>query len=60
MAPGFHLCRRLPDLWRHRPGAANAFAANGIEAVVLAGPASIEEAAVGYLAGSLVTTDERV
>ena len=41
-------------------GAANALAANGIEPVVLAVPLSIMEAAAGYLAGSLVTTDERV
>ena len=41
-------------------GAANALAANGVETVVLAVPLSIDEAAAGYLAGSLVTTDERV
>jgi predicted Fe-Mo cluster-binding NifX family protein len=41
-------------------GAADALAANGIEPLVLTGPTSIEEAAAGYLAGTLVTTDERV
>ena len=41
-------------------GAADALVANGIEPVVLAMPLSIEEAAAGYLAGSLVTTGERV
>jgi predicted Fe-Mo cluster-binding NifX family protein len=41
-------------------GAANALAANGIEPVVLSVPVSIEAAAAGYLAGTLVTTTERV
>jgi predicted Fe-Mo cluster-binding NifX family protein len=41
-------------------GAVNALAAAGIRPVVLAGPMSIEDAAAGYLAGSLVTTEERV
>jgi predicted Fe-Mo cluster-binding NifX family protein len=41
-------------------GAANALATNGIEPVVLAVPLSIEEAAAGYFAGRLVTTDKRV
>jgi predicted Fe-Mo cluster-binding NifX family protein len=40
--------------------AATALAANAIEPVVLAAPVSIEEAAAGYLAGSLVATTERV
>jgi predicted Fe-Mo cluster-binding NifX family protein len=40
--------------------AANALAASGIEAAVLAMPLSIEEAAAGYLAGTLVTTEEHV
>jgi predicted Fe-Mo cluster-binding NifX family protein len=41
-------------------GAVNALGAAGIEAIVLAGPMSIEAAAAGYLAGSLATTQERV
>ena len=41
-------------------GAVHALAANGIETVVLAGKMSIEDAAAGYLAGTLSTTDERV
>jgi len=41
-------------------GAVNALTAHGIESVVLAGPATIEEAAAGYLAGTLSTTNERV
>jgi predicted Fe-Mo cluster-binding NifX family protein len=41
-------------------GAAKALAANGIEPLVLAGAASVEEAAAGYLARTLVTTDKRV
>jgi predicted Fe-Mo cluster-binding NifX family protein len=41
-------------------GAVNALAAHGIESLVLAGKMSIEDAAAGYLAGTLATTDERV
>ena len=41
-------------------GAVNSLAANGIESIVLAKPLSIEEAAAGYLAGTLATTDQRV
>lgn len=41
-------------------GAVNSLAAAGIESIVLARPMSIEDAAAGYLAGTLVTTDERI
>jgi predicted Fe-Mo cluster-binding NifX family protein len=41
-------------------GAVNSLAAHGIEAIVLAAPATIEDALAGYLAGTLTTTDERV
>ena len=41
-------------------GAGNALAANGIETIVLAGKMSIEDAAAGFLAGTLATTGERV
>jgi predicted Fe-Mo cluster-binding NifX family protein len=41
-------------------GAVNALASAGIRSIVLSGAMSIEDAAAGYLAGSLVTTDERV
>jgi len=41
-------------------GAVNSLAANGIEPIVVAEPLSIEDAAAGYLAGSLVTTNKRV
>ena len=42
------------------PGAVNSLAAAGVAAIVLAAPMSIEGAAAGYLAGTLVTTEERV
>lgn len=51
--------RQLPYLWRHRPRCGEALAANGTEPLVLAVPLSIDEAAAGYLAGTLVTTHER-
>jgi predicted Fe-Mo cluster-binding NifX family protein len=41
-------------------GAVNALAAHGIHCVVLAAPMSVEDALAGALAGTLVTTDERV
>lgn len=41
-------------------GAVNALQANGIEPIVLASPMPVDDAAAGYLAGSLVTTDARV
>ena len=41
-------------------GAANALAAHGVESIVLAGTMTIDDAVAGYLAGTLVTTDERV
>jgi predicted Fe-Mo cluster-binding NifX family protein len=41
-------------------GAANALTAVGVTPIVLAGPMSIDDAAAGYVAGSLVTTSERV
>lgn len=40
-------------------GAVNALTGHGVKCIVLAGSMSIEEAAAGYLAGSLVTTDKR-
>jgi len=40
-------------------GAADVLAANGIEALVLDGPYSIDEAVNGFLAGSLKLTGER-
>lgn len=41
-------------------GAAESLAAHGIEPLVVEGPHSIDEAVNRYLAGSLVTTGERV
>ena len=41
-------------------GAVDALAAHGIESIVLAAPLSIEDAAAGYLAGTLIRTDKRV
>lgn len=41
-------------------GAFDALTGQGIEPVVLAAPLSIDEAAAGYLAQSLATTDARV
>lgn len=41
-------------------GAVTALAKHGVESIVLATPMSIEDAAAGYIEGSLVTTDERV
>jgi predicted Fe-Mo cluster-binding NifX family protein len=41
-------------------GAVNALAANGVETIVLAGKMSIEDAAAGYVAGTLADTGERV
>ena len=41
-------------------GAVNALAAHGVESIVLASRSSIDDAVAGYIAGSLVTTDERV
>ena len=41
-------------------GAVNALAAQGISTIVLAAPMPVAEAATGYLAGTLATTDERV
>ena len=41
-------------------GAVNALAAHGVHCVVLAAPTSVEDALAGALAGTLVTTDERV
>jgi predicted Fe-Mo cluster-binding NifX family protein len=41
-------------------GAVNSLSAAGVRAIVLAKPMGIEEAAAGYLAGTLVTTEERV
>ncbi len=41
-------------------GAVNALTAHGVETIVLAGPMPIEDAAAGYLAGTLATTDEWV
>lgn len=40
-------------------GAVDALAAMGIESIVLARPMSIDEAAAGYLTGSLATTNQR-
>ena len=40
--------------------AVNALATHGINCVVLAAPMSVEDALAGALAGTLVTTDERV
>jgi predicted Fe-Mo cluster-binding NifX family protein len=40
-------------------GAVNSLAAAGVRSIVLAAPMSIEDAAAGFLAGSLVTTEER-
>src|SRR5215472_6991502 len=59
LAPGFH-----PPIALSVAASAkvrrNALAANGTEPLVLAVPLSIDEAAAGYLAGTLVTTHERV
>jgi predicted Fe-Mo cluster-binding NifX family protein len=41
-------------------GAVTALASHGIETIVLAGKMSIEDAAAGYLAGTLTDTGERV
>jgi predicted Fe-Mo cluster-binding NifX family protein len=41
-------------------GAVNSLAAAGVRTIVLAKPMKIEDAATGYLAGTLATTDERV
>jgi predicted Fe-Mo cluster-binding NifX family protein len=41
-------------------GAVTALAAHGVETIVLAGKPSIEDAAAGFLAGTLATTDECV
>jgi predicted Fe-Mo cluster-binding NifX family protein len=41
-------------------GAVNALMANGVQTIVLAGKMSIEDAAAGFLAGTLATTGERV
>jgi predicted Fe-Mo cluster-binding NifX family protein len=41
-------------------GAAVALAAHGVESIVLAKRMTIDEALAGYLAGTLVTTGERV
>jgi len=41
-------------------GAANALAAHGVGSVVLADRMSVDAAIAGYLAGTLVTTEERV
>jgi predicted Fe-Mo cluster-binding NifX family protein len=41
-------------------GAANALAAHGVESVVLGDGMTVEAAIAGYLAGTLVTTEERV
>jgi predicted Fe-Mo cluster-binding NifX family protein len=41
-------------------GAYDSLVTHGIEPLVLAGKCSVEEAAAGYLAGSLVTTPKRV
>jgi predicted Fe-Mo cluster-binding NifX family protein len=41
-------------------GAVNSLAAAGVQAIVLAATMPIEDAAAGYLAGTLATTDERV
>jgi predicted Fe-Mo cluster-binding NifX family protein len=41
-------------------GAVNSLAAAAVRSIVLAAPMTIEDAAAGYLAGSLVTTEERV
>lgn len=41
-------------------GAVNALAGSGVQTVVLASPMPVEEAAAGYLAGTLRTTDQRV
>ena len=41
-------------------GAFNALAAHGIETIVLAEPGSVKDAIAGYVAGALVTTEERV
>ena len=41
-------------------GAVRSLSAAGIAVVVLAGPMSVEAAVPGYLAGTLVTTAERV
>jgi len=41
-------------------GAVNSLRAAGIEPIVLAVPMSLEAAATGYVAGTLLTTQERV
>ena len=41
-------------------GAVNALAAHGVHCLVLRSPMSVEDALAGALAGTLVTTDERV
>lgn len=41
-------------------GAVTALAAHGVETIVLAEKMTVEEAAAGYLAGTLRTTDARV
>jgi predicted Fe-Mo cluster-binding NifX family protein len=41
-------------------GAANALTAHGVESLVLAKKMSVDAALAGYLAGSLVTTHDRV
>ena len=41
-------------------GAVNSLAAAGIQSIVLARPMSIDDAAAGYLAGTLETTQARV
>jgi predicted Fe-Mo cluster-binding NifX family protein len=41
-------------------GAVNSLAAAGVRSIVLAGKMGMEDAAAGYLAGTLATTDERV
>jgi predicted Fe-Mo cluster-binding NifX family protein len=41
-------------------GAVNSLATAGVQSIVLARPMSIEDAVAGYLAGTLVTTEERV
>ena len=41
-------------------GAANALAAHGVESLVLAARMTVDAALAGYVAGTLVTTQERV
>jgi predicted Fe-Mo cluster-binding NifX family protein len=41
-------------------GAADALTAHGVQSIVLAGAMTMEEAIVGYIAGTLATTDARV